>query len=94
MSGGHFDYKEYSIQLISEEIQHIIETNDDTTLDKYGNPRGYLFNPTTLEALKEVVKTLNRAAIMAKRVDYLLSGDDGEDTFIERLNKDLSKLKD
>jgi hypothetical protein len=35
---------------------------------------------------------LRKAAVYAQRVDWLLSGDDGEETFLERLKKDLDKL--
>jgi hypothetical protein len=33
------------------------------------------------------------AEIYAQRIDWLLSGDDGEDSFRERLKEDLEKLK-
>ena len=33
MSGGHFGHKQYEIQLISEEIELLIENNHDKTPD-------------------------------------------------------------
>ena len=42
---------------------------------------------------KNAVKHLRVAEIYAQRVDWLLSGDDGEDTFIERLKSDLAKIE-
>jgi hypothetical protein len=46
-----------------------------------------------IEEFKNAVKHLRVAEIYAQRVDWLLSGDDGEDTFIERLKSDLVKIK-
>lgn len=35
MSGGHFSYKQYDIQYMADEIEHIIETNDCEDLDEW-----------------------------------------------------------
>jgi hypothetical protein len=42
--------------------------------------------------MKEAVKQLRIAAIYAQRVDWFLSGDDGEESFIERLNEELNEI--
>jgi hypothetical protein len=39
------------------------------------------------------VDLLKRAEIYTHRIDYLLSSDDGEQTFHERLKKDLEELE-
>ena len=36
---------------------------------------------------------LKKAYIYAQRVDWLLSGDDGNESFIERLTEELNKLE-
>ena len=36
---------------------------------------------------------LKIAQVYAQRVDWLVSGDDGEDSFHSRLNKELSEIK-
>ena len=38
------------------------------------------------EKMKDAIKILRTAAIYAHRIDWLLSGDDGEESFLERLN--------
>ena len=43
--------------------------------------------------LKRAVYVLRMAYIYARRVDWLLAGDDGEDSFVERLQMELSELK-
>ena len=42
---------------------------------------------------KRDVYVLRMAYIYAKRVDWMLSGDDGEDTLVERLQEELQALK-
>lgn len=51
---------------------------------------GYRF--LTLQELKRAVRYLRKAAIYAQRADYLLSGDDSEEAFRERLRHDLDDL--
>jgi len=34
MSGGRFQYQQYSIWQIAEEIQHVIDNNNDETLNE------------------------------------------------------------
>lgn len=45
-----------------------------------------------IEKFKEAVLQLRRAQIYAQRVDWFLSCDDGEVSFIERLKEDLDEL--
>ena len=47
----------------------------------------------TIEIMKRAVYVLRMAYIYAKRVDWMLSGDDGEDTLVERLQEELQALK-
>ena len=42
---------------------------------------------------KEGVKALQRASIYAQRIDWLVSGDDGEESFHRRLAEDMDNLK-
>ena len=69
MSGGHFDYKQYCLHDISSEIRHMLEGN------RYG------FRPDTLAAFSETADMLEKAGMMVHRIDWLVSGDDSEETF-------------
>ena len=84
MSGGHFDYNQYRINDIAVEIEEIIASNDSTEKDSYGQEIGHHFGPNTIEKFKEAAATLRKAAAMVQRVDWLVSGDDGEDCFHRR----------
>jgi hypothetical protein len=41
---------------------------------------------------KEGLDILRKAEVYAQRIDWLVSGDDGEESFLERLKEDLEKL--
>lgn len=80
MSGGRFQYQQFRIEDIAVEIDEIISSNDDG-LHEYGG-KGY--PPEVIEKFKEAAHTLRQAADMAMRVDWLVSGDDGEESFLSR----------
>ena len=89
MSGGHFDYAQYRINDIAADIDELIARNDDVELDEYGEPNGRALSPKTIERFREAAHELRRAAEMAQRVDWLISGDDGEDSFHRRWNESV-----
>jgi hypothetical protein len=89
MSGGTFQGDQYRIIDIHETIESYI--------NKQGKETGYgstyeTFEPEVVKRLEDAVKCLKMAYVYAQRVDYLLAGDDGQETFLERLESDLSKL--
>ena len=50
-------------------------------------------DPEVVEEFKKGLKILKTAAIYAQRIDWLLSGDDGEESFKERLKEELDELE-
>ncbi len=92
MSGGHFQYQQHSIMDIAEDIGRIIEANDDTTLNEWGDTVGRGYSPEVIEKLKEGVEILKTAFVYAHRIDWLLSDDDGEESFLERLEEELKEI--
>lgn len=93
MSGGHFQYKQYQIGSIADDVEQLIIDNDSDELDDYGSTKGCHFTKETIEEFKQALIALRKAHAYAQRIDWLVSGDDGEDTFHRRLSKDLSELK-
>jgi hypothetical protein len=51
------------------------------------------YEPETIDKFKEGFDILNKAYIYAQRIDWLLSGDDGEDNFHNRLESDLNEYE-
>jgi len=100
MSGGHFDYVQYRINDIVNSIEEIISRNnleiaeEDKPKDKWGfyEESYYEYPPHIIEEFKNAVKYLKIAQVYAQRVDWLVSGDDGEESFISRLKEDLKEL--
>ena len=92
MSGGHFDYSQYKITLIADEVEQLIIDNDSNEIDEWGNTRGRHFSPETIAEFKNALQVLRQAQAYAQRIDWLVSGDDGEDSFHQRLKSDLDKL--
>jgi hypothetical protein len=110
MSGGHFDYDQYKIGYIAESIETQIEKNGRRKTEEElrqepwvnkewlernpGHINHYEYPPEVIEKFKEAVNLLHRAQIYAHRIDWLLSGDDGEESFLRRLKEDLSNHKE
>lgn len=92
MSGGHFGYAQYRIDDIASDVERLIETNGSTEKDEFGDYIGYHFDSETIEKFKEAHLTLRKAAAMAQRIDWLVSGDDGEDSFHRRWDEELSEI--
>lgn len=84
MSGGYFDYKQHVIDDIASEIEELIEENDGV---------GYHYSPATIIEFKSALAFLRYAAVYAQRIDWLVSGDDAEETFHKRLQDDLEKVR-
>ena len=105
MSGGRFEYKQFHIREIREAIEAELENmgkeiprteqwHDEEWLQKYPKDRYYPeYKPETVREFKKALKILKLAYIYAQRIDWFLSGDDGEDSFHERLNEEVRKIK-
>jgi len=93
MSGGYFDYQQYRLHDIAESISGLIASNQDEGVDEYGDPKGYFYSEETIAKFKLTERTLRIAEAMVQRVDWLMSGDDGEETFHERWKEEISKLQ-
>lgn len=105
MSGGHFDYKQWHIDNIADQTeQEVILSGKPIPKQKWSyherqefeethkQPMNYAFPESVLRRMEEAVYALKKAAIYAQRVDYLISGDDGEESFEERLKNELAEL--
>lgn len=93
MSGGHFNYKQYDIGYIADEVEQIIIDNDSTEQDEYGDIKGHHFTPEVIDEFKQGLKILRQAQVYAQRIDWLVSSDDGPDSFLKRLKSDLQQLE-
>ena len=86
MSGGYFDYSQYRIETIADEIESIMAENDAAGW--------YNFSNETIALFKDAVRVLRRAYVYAHRIDWLVSGDDGEESFRDRLIEELEEIEE
>lgn len=109
MSGGHFEYDQYKIGYIADEIERLIDKNgkpktreelkdeswrNDEWYEKYPEDLNhYKYPDQVIEKFQEAVQLLRKAQIYAHRIDWLLSNDDSEKSFLDRLEEDLQALK-
>lgn len=93
MSGGHFDYKQRHLLDMADDIGSQMLTNDSTEKNEWGDNIGSHYSPETIAEFEKAVKALKLAYVYAQRIDWLLSGDDGEDNFHKRLQAQLGELK-
>jgi hypothetical protein len=106
MSGGHWDYLQYRFTDVSEDVKKLIDRNGKEKtkeeLYEWHNKEWYeeypeekyhtKFSDEALELFVQAYKTLREAQIYMQRIDWLLSGDDGEESFISRTKEDLEQL--
>ena len=109
MSGGAFEYSQYHIRQIADSIeQEIIDNGREKTAEELKNEnwrdtewykkypedlKHYEYPAEVIEEFKKAVNALRIAEVYAQRVDWLLSGDDGEESFLRRLKDDLGNIK-
>lgn len=104
MSSGAFDYNQVRIKDIITEIEHqlLIQGNEKDDVNEYWNKDFYekypeeRFNKTYSEEVQQILRdgiaALKRAYVYAQRIDWFLSGDDGEESLKRRLKEELEKL--
>ena len=102
MSGGKFDYDQYKIRMIWEEIQNELDKQgqekqvahwEKEYYEKYPEARfEEVYREDVQQIFKDGIEALKKAEVYAQRIDWFLSGDDGEDSLVSRLKSDLDKL--
>lgn len=83
MSGGHFGYIQYRINDAVEQMEA-----DLANPDSYANS----MEQDIRDSLMLCLARLKEASIRLQRADWLLSGDDGEESYRRRLAEDLESM--
>jgi hypothetical protein len=67
---------------------------DSSWYEKYPEDLNhYKYRDEIIEEFKKGYEMLRKAEIYAQRIDWYLAGDDGEESFMERLKQDLDALE-
>ena len=67
----------------------MILTNDSEELNQWGDQIGRHYNAETIVQFQFALGLVRRAQIYVQRIDWLVSGDDGEESFHKRLHEEL-----
>ncbi len=92
MSGGHFGdcgYDYYKVAQFADELEVEIENNgkernEDRTYGECWYPN---HDPDVIDVLQEQIPKLRKMAEIMKHIDYLYSGDIGDDSFLLRMKE-------
>lgn len=91
MSGGAFSYIQYRINDAADELYKYLERCKSDEVDEFGWKPEH--PPEIIQKFEETERMLRVCSIYLQRVDWLISGDDGDDDFIPRLKEDLEELE-
>jgi len=80
VSGGAFDYGCFRISQFAEELQNKIDGNDRK--DETGYQLS--FNAEVIDALRSSQRLIELAGKLSHEIEWLYSGDIGEETFMAR----------
>lgn len=84
----------YMVETPNEEHIPVLYTIHHCIYDHYPDDADVLeLTDETIETMKEAYRQIRIAEIYATRIDWMMSGDDGEDTLQERLNEDLETFE-
>ncbi len=94
MSGGHFNYAQGRIEweIAQPLFQEIAKNKVRPDWIEEKDWEGQMWSDETIDEFKKGLEALRVAYIYAQRIDWLLSYDDGEDTFHKRLKHDLENF--
>jgi hypothetical protein len=108
MSGGHWDYLQRRLTNVIEDIDQLVKQNgkpkteeelkeerwyDDEWYEKYPKEKfHYKYSDDVIKNFKLGATIIATAQIYMQRIDWLLSGEDGSESFVRRLEEDLSEL--
>jgi len=90
MSGGHFGncgYDYHKVSQFADELEVEIENNFIN--DEWGYHKGY--DPDVIDVLREQIPKLRKMATIMRDIDYLYSGDIGDDGFLLRMKETEAK---
>jgi len=83
MAGGFFGYRQWFINDFIESLEEAISDKKDSDL-----------SPDTMINLNVGLRLLEITQVYMHRIDWYLSGDDGEEAFDKGLHDDLIKLSE
>jgi hypothetical protein len=88
MSGGHFgDYDYFKVYQFADELE--VDIDNTGKPDEYGWKSNH--DPDVIAVLQEQLPKLRKMAEIMRHIDYLYSGDLGDDSFLLRMKETEAK---
>lgn len=81
MSGGHFDYAYINVNQFCDILKRNIR--DNKRKDEWGYAPNY--SKETIKELKRILKQAEQTSNLMYYAEWLLSGDDSEETFLKNV---------
>lgn len=91
MSGGFFDYNQYKISEIRDRLERVLNNSVSEDDDNFRED-GYNLSPKIIREFETAMFYLEVSELYVQRIDWLLSGDDGEEQFFKRLTEEVGEL--
>jgi hypothetical protein len=91
MGSGHFDYNPNRIGYIADEVEELIASNSNDSINSWGDTVGRFYSEETIAEFRNGLHYLRLAQIYAQRIDCLVSCDDSEESFHSRLREELEQ---
>lgn len=94
MSGGMFEYKQYHINDIIDSIENEMEDEQfhDALTMEFNDDE--IMKQKIVEEFNKGLFYLKMAKLYAHRIDWVLSGDDGFKTFLNRINENIKEFNE
>ena len=94
MSGGYFDYVQSRLTWdVEEQLRDLLNPakySERFSFDDCEDP----YSEEDRQEFRNALYHTKKAAIYLQRVDWYVSGDDGQDSFHERLKEELEELEE
>ena len=97
MSGGHFNdcgYEYYKVSQFADELEQEILNNGREGSTENGYEWYPNHEPEVIEYLKKQIPLLNKMAEIMRHIDFLYSGDHGDDSFMQRVKEVEARYND
>ncbi len=87
MSGGHFDYDQFRLNDIADNLRITI-AQCRTKKEYYDH-----YSDSFVRDMVDAYHKTRELEVILTRIDWVLSGDDGEDDYRERLEEEMTKIE-
>lgn len=96
MSGGHYNYKCFEISQFADMVEMDIKARSKTRVERYSPEYSETIEAIPkplLDKMQVFVDVMRKCADMAKDIEWMMSGDTGEESTIRDLHAALVEIE-